>query len=243
MKEVIVATQMQQEVLTSNKRITTIAVGAGAGATYALYLKAITSEGDHVSFVSPTYKLSRLSFEYFCREFTGKLNARVSKSSQIITVQKGKKIKFTSPKNGLYDLKGLMLVDNAHNFPQEWLDHYIENTDNNIVFTSKPYECGWRNPVYENGMLQEGVFEGVSWDSGLVDWELYNQDKYISEDFNEKAFSTKACPSLYKSCVKAVSGCDVIDNAFLLAENPNYYAMLMSLPPKDRVRLSGEWVL
>lgn len=213
-----------------------------------MYLKAITSEDSHVSFVSPTYKLARLSFEYFCDEFADKLSLRVSRSSQIVTTSSGKKIKFTSAKNGLFDLRGLMLVDNAHNFPQNWLSHYIEKTDNEIVFTSKPYECGWRNPIYENGMVQRDERGRVltfksSWDNSLVDWGLCDQDKCVSENWNEAAFSTKACPSLYLPFVRVVSGYDVKGNHFLLENNPCYIKALDSLPPKDKIPLEGRWVL
>ena len=225
---VLTATPLQQEVLVSDKRITILAVGAGAGATYSLYLKAITSKEDHVSMVYPTNKIMEVAWDNFITLFKDSLDFRVSAVSRIITLGT-KKIKFTTPScsNDIYGLRGLLLVDNAHNMPQSLLDSCVNGNFNNMIFTSKPYECAWRDPVYERG-----VFKGFhsSWDSALVDWVKLTKD------------CTKAYPKGYKSFVEVVSGYDVYDNLFLLKNNKGYTEFLEALLEKDKERLSGKWV-
>jgi hypothetical protein len=237
----VVVLPMQQKVLTSKERFTILAVGAGAGATYVLYLKAIMAEQEHVSFVSPTYKISQVVFRDFCDTFAKQFNWRISALSQIITTEDGKKIKFTTHTNELR-LRGLILVDSAHNFPEEWLEYYINKTECEMVFTSKPAECGWRTPVYKRGMLLrdtkgEVVYSEYSWDKYLVDcgsaeeWALIADGDYLS----------KVNQHMYKFGVEVVSGYGCEDNIFLMRSNPTYAKMLDSLAPKDKELLTGDW--
>lgn len=236
----LVVLPMQQEVLATSSRITLLTAGAGAGSTYALYISAVLAGESHVSFVSPTYKLAHVHFDTFCKEFAVKFGWRISKSSLIITTDTGTKIKFTSHVDGLYNLKGLILIDQAHNFPQVWLDHHLGHRSvNPVILTSKPYECGWRSPLYENGILQKDengviIYTDKSWDHSLVNWKKQGELCFVGN---------KATPDDYKVGVSVVSGYNVEDNYYLMRSNPTYKDFLDELPSKEQKRLSGAWIM
>ena len=238
-------TPMQEVVLKSDKPITIVATGAGSGQTYALYFKAIAAE-TNVTFLHKTYKLSEIAFRDFIDLFEKEISfTKTSYDNKVVILKDGKHIRFGTEYSIHVHVGDLLLVDNAHRYSYEEVNNILTCHKEGIVFTSKPYEFGWRNPKYENGKIvvntkNEPVFESKSWDYNLVDWELCDQDAYLQNNYKE-TISTKALPSLYGKHVYVVSGYDVMDNKPLLKENPDYIRCLLHLPLKDRKRLEGVW--
>ncbi len=221
----IKATKMQEEVLESNSRVTLLAVGAGAGATYSLFLKAITSP-KNVSIITAGYKTSQVLFGHFSELFEEEIQT-VAKVSQSIKLLSGIVVRFHTLDDTL-DLNSRILIDNVHYIDDNVMLDIVLKKAKDLTVTSKPYECGWRNPEYDNG-LKTGCFVNASWDYKLVaTWETGE---------------TRALPSSYCDDVRLIQGYDVNDNKVLVKENTCYVEALEKLNPSDKTRLQGGWLL
>ncbi len=195
---------MQEQVLQSDKKVVIIAEGRAKGATTSLYLKAITAKG-HSLFCGSYLKPSRMSegfrkvladlgIEYTMkRDFVGE---KISWENGLCSVL------FVHPSKLLTTLQlrpnvSRVLVDNVdllHKSEPSALE-YLLNTFTlyeQTVFTTNPFHCGWRNPNYVNGVLERDelghiVYTGKSWDYSLVDWKGV-EDRSESSTMTSKAF-------------------------------------------------------
>ncbi|MCP4991938.1 MAG: hypothetical protein GY928_39575 [Colwellia sp.] len=227
--------QLQDKILNSKKRITLVSVGCGAGASYGLGLKALASEED-VTIFHHSMRRAESSMRTFVGHHMDCI-LEISYSWSKVILKTGTVVNFCSPDSHLLNTK-LVLIDDAHTFKDKRLLRHITDNAKEVVCTSKPFECGWRNPLYENGVLQKTeqgriLYTDVSWDAHLVEWGKEGELGFVGN---------RAKESNYKNFVEVITGFELEDNFFLMKENPCYAEVLESLPLEKRARLQGGWL-
>lgn len=206
----------QEQVLKADKNVVIIAEGRSKGATTALYFKAIASEGHSLfcgSYLKPSHMsggfrevLKSLGIEYTMKR--GFVGEHISWRDGLCSVL------FVTPSKLLTTLQlrstvSRVLVDNVdllHKSEPSTLE-YLLNTMKlyeQIVFTTNPFHCGWRNPNYANGVVERDnlgnvVYTGKSWDYPLVDW------KGVEKRSEPYSVTAKAFINDYHSYVQVIN--------------------------------------
>ncbi len=231
----ITATPLQKEIIESRAPITIVAAGVGAGSTYSLYLKALASNQSSTIIVGSYRKADQcfLEFRDYFRDYINK----VCFSEKIIHLNSMISVCFQSQDTQL-NFRPLILVDDVHTLNKQFVKRLLSLPQHTLVFTSKPYECGYRTPLYENGMLQKDddgviIYTGHSWDTSLVNWGKQCELGFVGN---------KALPKDYKSHVKVITGYGVEDNKMLGFVSGGLSEALSKLPQREQNRLSGTWV-
>ena len=240
---------MQTQAIQADKKVVIISEGRSKGATTALYLKAITSKGHSLfcgSYLKPSHMsdgfrkvLKSLDIEYTMkRDFVGE---NISWENGLYSIL------FVHPSKLLTTLQlrpnvSRVLVDNVdllHKNDPSALE-YLLNTFNlydQVVFTTNPFHCGWRNPNYVNGVVERDdlgniVYTDKSWDYPLVDW------KGVGARSEPYSVTTKAFIKDYHHHVL------VINNPKEVNHYCNVYKGLQgkSLSWYEGMMLKGSWV-
>ena len=166
----IYANEMQHKAIKSTKEITLLTNGCGSGQSYALILKALSSDCKNISlFIN--FNLGDI--EDILKDC--QIKYRLSKKSNIFTLSCGKKIKVIRG-YGLLKISpstDLILVDNIHNFPLSFIDEILDSKVKK-VFTSYPFKCGYciKQPL------------NLSWDYTLINWRV-GVENCIPEDYGD----------------------------------------------------------
>ncbi len=225
---------LQSKMLSSKKRVTIVAVGCGAGASYGLGLKALASKDKTVTVLLPTVKQATVALNTFVDNFGDYLD-KESKCTLSVKSKKGTEIFFQGADLMMWIKSPLVLIESPQYFDRSHLETLLELEDiDQFILVTKPFECGWRNPLYKNGIRQkdsEGglAYDKYSWDKSLLNWG------------NSRGI--KAHVSQYKDYVEVITDFGLEDNEFLVESNPCYVDAVNALPDEDRYRLQGGWVL
>lgn len=225
--------KMQKQVVTSctqQGEITICATGAGSGQSVSSYVLPILL-GDKVTVLTRTHVQAVRYFEQclaFYRSHGIPHQVDYKRLSASIINTSGK-IQFKNQDNGR-GASGIVVVESPQQFDKGFINNLIENSTLNqhTLFLTRPYECGWRNHKFENGIVcfdERGVTsDEVSWDYDLINWDLD---------------STRAEIEWYKDGVNVITGFGLDSNIYL---DPSYSRAFRGLNPLDKFRLSGEWV-
>lgn len=224
-------TKMQQEVIDTNNEVVIVATGRGSGRTTALTLKALSPEYDNKS-ITFIYKTQREAVDNIYKMFeiasSYDIDCHVSKCDMCIQFEGDKVITFICVYDYLsrdYVYNPILFVEDIHLINID-PDYYSE-----LVCTTTPWHCGWRNPKYENGIQiieewGEYVYDEYSWDRYLIEWDKVGNGTF------------KCQPWDYKRNVSVITDYGVEDNPVM---HESYIAVLNDLPQTDKVRMQGYW--
>lgn len=239
----------QEQVLKAVKKVVIISEGRAKGATTSLYFKAINSEGHSLfcgSYLKPSHMsdgfrevLTDLDIEYTMkRDFVGEhISWRDGMCSAL----------FVHPSKLLTTLQlrpnvSRVLVDNVDLLYKSdpYAVEYLLDTMKlyeQVVFTTNPFHCGWRNPNYVNGVVERDdlgnvVYIGKSWDYSLVDW------KGVEARSEPYSVTSKAFIEDYHNYVQ------IINNPKQVNPYCNVYKELQgkSLSWYESMMLKGSWI-
>lgn len=226
--------KMQKQVVTSctqQGEITICATGAGSGQSVSSYMLPVLL-GDKVTVLTRTHVQAVRYFEQ-CLAFYknhGIPHQVDYKRLSASIINTSGKIQFKNQDNGR-GASGIVVVESPQQFEKEFIDTIIENSPLNqhTLFLTRPYECGWRNPKFENGIIVIDpaymlANDEVSWDYNLIKWDIN---------------STRAEIEWYKEGVNVITGFGLGDNCYL---DSSYSRAFGGMSPLDKFRLSREWI-
>lgn len=240
---------IQKQAIKTDKKVVIIAEGRTQGATTALYLKSITSRG-HSLFCGSYLKhyhmsqgfkevLKSLDIEYTMkRDFAGE---KISWDNGLCSLL------FVTPSKLLTTLQlrpnvSRVLIDDVdllHKNDPSTLEYLLNTSEryDQMVFTTNPFHCGYRNPNYINGVVERDelgyiVYIGKSWDYSLVDW------KGVEKRSEPYSVTAKAFIEDYHNYVQVINNpqevnpyCNVYKD--LVGKNLSWYEGML---------LEGSWV-
>jgi len=199
MSKIIFANKMQQQVLNSQARLTVVTAEPGAGATYALLIKAVGEcrESDKlVTLFVPTIahaKAAGGAVQELNKLVEG--SARYSDKSLIFTFNNGSKIKITPCQDINTTLglaRDLMLFD--ANIPDEFICFHLTRAYKSVVVDSIDNiekEDSWANQLnllVKEGGLIKGFVDGVEHITGSLD------DNFFEGKETYRKYVTQAIP-------------------------------------------------
>lgn len=239
----IYANKLQTQLILAESPIVLLSNGRGAGHTYGCFLKMLETRQVGIKFYFPLYKILR----YTVKDFTGFLfdnnikyfhnTANNVVSFTINGVRKEVKFLTPAPSDvcsmnlGYGRIEGgLTIIDQVEMFPKYFTDYILKVKHlGQLIFTTQPFYCGWRNPKFEYGapVIEDGrlVVEEASWDYSLINWAAITN------------CSMRATPFDYKRNVEVITGYNACN---LLQEDFNN--CIANLPESDRLRVGKDWI-
>ena len=226
------ANELQSRIIDSKARVTIVAVGCGAGSSVGLYMKALSSKKS-TAILYNSHRRAQRSMDEFINKFE-QFVCNVNRRQNLVILVDGRTVIFAHPDTPRLNNHMLLLIDDVHTYPSKRSLQDILRFSKEVVCTSKPYECGWRNPLYKNGELERDengaiLYTERSWDHSLVNWGKECELGFVGN---------KARPTDYKRDVEVIHGYDFEENTHLINSYPEYKESLDNLPPKLKQSLS-----
>lgn len=240
----IYANKLQEKLIYSEKPITISACARGSGQTYGLLIRALKEDCLNVSFYLPHFHI----FDFTEKLLIGILEQvgieyKYSKHDHMFKIG-NKVIKFLLPENEVLcntniwfkkNIGGLVLIDQVDMFPQYFINYILEiqkRCGNNLVFTTQPIHCGWRDIKTEYGLPvfdEEGVAltHAKSWDYGLINWKV-------------GSLNSRAEVHDYGNDVNIITNIGFSD--FVIKDNQSYKDVINRLSPMERLMVDGDFV-
>lgn len=226
-------TQKQEEIYNITSAVGIVALGKGEGATTGLFYKTLDPHYKDRTIVFLTKEPARAMREYYKLVDELGILCNIHYTWQTVTTINGTRVVFTSDDMVVREeQRDVLFIDGVIFFDKEDIRYYLSRAYRQVIITTTPYECGWRNPKYNHGQLllnKDGNIDyEYSWDRDLIDWDKLNP------------MQTRCLPQHYKHFVTVVTGSGDLrkSNPFL---DEGFIKEMEMLDPEDQYRLNGEW--